>query len=66
MRLSKKQNAVVEELMNGGSIWAAGEHYYLATVDKDGRVKSTPVHKKTFDAIESLLEKNHEGRWVLK
>lgn len=66
MRLSKVQLNIVQELQNGGFIWLAGGHPYIASMDKEGRIRSKPLHSKAFKAlVAGHVIKEHEGQWIL-
>ena len=68
MKLSKGQKEIVEELMGGGVIWILGTHPYIAKKDNEGRMKSEPLHLKTFNKLCELgiIQKKEDGRWHLK
>lgn len=67
MRLSKTQMKIVNELQNGGFIWMAGGHPYLATKDKDGMYRSTIVHGRAFHALvkNKVIAEGEDGHWGL-
>lgn len=68
MKLTKAQQKVAEELMNEGVIWQIGTHPYIARRDNEGRVKSSPLNMKTFNALleNNIIEKREDNKWYLK
>jgi hypothetical protein len=58
---------IVEVLQNGGYIWLAAGHPYLAHVEKE-RVKSASIHGKAFTALKEhkiIVLDSTTNRWVL-
>lgn len=68
MKLTKAQQQVAEELMNQGVIWKLGSHPYIARRDKEGRMKSSPLNLKTFNALieHNIIEQREDSKWYLK
>ena len=68
MKMTKKQQEVVDLLMNGNVIWLLGNYPYIAMKAKDGSIKSVKLHKKTFEhlANANIIQKKEDNRWYLK
>lgn len=66
MRLTRQQLYVVQVLQNGGYIWFAAGHPYLAH-SENGRIKSVSLNIRTFDALmcqKVIIAKDH-NQWRL-
>jgi hypothetical protein len=68
MRLTKQQLKVLDVLRNGGYIWTAADHPYLARVDSVGRVTSETMHNKTFTTLidNGIIERGDDRIWRAK
>lgn len=67
MRLSKAQLRIVAQLQNGGWIWTAAGHPYLAVKDSEGRIKSESMHNKVFTTLKEhkIIVERGDRQWVL-
>jgi len=67
MRLTKAQLRIVAHLQNGGWIWTAAGHPYLAIVDSEGRIKSESMHNKVFTTLKEhkIIKSDTPLKWTL-